>query len=335
MTNINIPEIIKHIEDGTATRNEIFTATSYMMDNRMSIPPALELKSLEYLIADYPNNVQFKRRMVSVYNLLKKTPPEALAIELTPEYIQEEYNTNFQESMQEYSDKVGYKDFDADFFPLLEYVRNYTMTSVERLYALWNCIGYLCGRQREGDFMEVGVWRGGSMMLAAFELLRRKEREMRHIWLYDTFTGLPRPNETLDTDILGNRAIDGWLPRNFADDTSVWAYASEEEVRSNMDKTGYPSSFLHFIAGKVEKTIPDVIPEKIALLRVDTDFYSSYKHTLEYVYDHVVEGGIVILDDYGHFCGARKAVDEFLKKRKICALMHRPDYSCRIFVKES
>ena len=324
--------LLAAIESGTQTREEVFSVIYALLGNGESVPPRLELCSLNYILQENPRQVSVKQRMVSVYNLLGETPPEELR-ELAEGYIQEEHAANHQEALREYAAKVGYKDFDPAFFPLFEAVRAYTMTSAERLYSLWSCVRYLHARGRKGDFMEVGVWRGGSMMLAAMTL-RQLKADDRPLWLYDTFTGLPRPDEALDTDILDNRAIDGWLPRSFDGRTSAWAYADEEEVRANMRETGYPEELVHFIAGKVEDTIPAVLPEKIALLRIDTDFYSSYKHTLEYAYDRLVPGGICILDDYGHFRGARKAVDEFLDQRGLCVLMHRPDYSCRIFVKE-
>lgn len=324
--------VLDRIESGVQTREEVFSVIYALMEKGRSVPPRLELCSLKYLLEDDPQQKSVKQRMVAVYNLLGEVPSEELAQELVADYIQEEHATNHQQVLQEYAAKVGCKDLDPAFFPLLGAVRAYTMTSAERLYALWSCVRYLHGRGREGDFMEVGVWRGGSMMLAAMTL--RQLGGKRHLWLYDTFSGLPRPDEALDTDILNNRAIDGWLPRSFDGRTSAWAYADEREVRENMRKTGYPDELLHFVAGKVEDTIPGTLPEKIALLRIDTDFYSSYRHTLEHAYDRLVPGGICILDDYGHFCGARKAVDDFLEQRQLCVLMHRPDYSCRVFVKE-
>jgi len=169
-------------------------------------------------------------------------------------------------------------------------------------------------------------------MLAAKRLANREKKD-RKIWLYDTYTGLPKPDTELDVDILGNRAIDGWEPRTSGDGQTFWGYATEEDVRSNMASTGYPEENLRFIRGLVEETIPSQAPEQIALLRIDTDWYASYCHILEHLYDRVSVGGVIIFDDYGQFLGARKAVDEFRRKQGIHSYLHRVDFSSRIMIK--
>ena len=214
---------------------------------------------------------------------------------------------------------------------IFEQVRKYTMTTVERLYALWCNTGYLCEAGIDGDVVECGVWRGGSMMTVALELLRRGQTD-RILWLYDTFAGLPRP-QAVDVDVLGNRAIDGWEAHTMPDGRTLWAYADESDVRNNMARAGYPDQRMNFVVGMVEEMLPKIGPQRIALLRLDTDWYASYKHVLNTLYDRVVTGGVIIFDDYGHFDGARKAVDEFREERRITSPLLRVDYSCRLMLK--
>jgi len=86
--------------------------------------------------------------------------------------------------------------------------------------------------------------------------------------------------------------------------TGVWCEASIEDVQANMSFTGYPSDRIHYVQGMVENTIPANMPDKIALLRLDTDWYASTKHELEHLYPLLEKGGVLLIDDYGHWQGA-------------------------------
>jgi len=221
---------------------------------------------------------------------------------------------------------------DPAFFSICERCRPYSMTSIERMYALFTAIKYLEEAGIDGDIVECGVWRGGSMMVVA-ETLAALGSTQRSLYLFDTYEGLPRPDEQKDIDIWGNRAIDGWLPRSVGEEKSHWAEASIEEVRANLLSTGYPASRINFVKGMVERTIPDAAPERIALLRLDTDWYASTRHELEHLFQRLSVRGVLILDDYGHFRGARAAVDEFFQDHGIPILLHRVDYSGRVGIK--
>jgi hypothetical protein len=234
--------------------------------------------------------------------------------------------------LDEYGKQVRFADVEPEFLALVEKVRRYTMTSRERLYALWSSVGYICEARVPGDFVECGVWRGGSVMMIALELIRRSATN-RHLWLYDTFAGLPKPDAALDVDVLGNRAIDGWQARTLTDGHTYWAFADEQDVRRNVGSTGYPQDRQHYVPGLVEETIPGVVPDRISLLRIDTDWYASYRHVLRELYDRVVPGGVVIFDDYGHFAGAKKAVEEFRAERGITSPLIRIDYTGRLMIK--
>jgi O-methyltransferase len=105
-------------------------------------------------------------------------------------------------------------------------------------------------------------------------------------------------------------------------------------VRRRIEPLGYPAARLHFVKGMVEDTIPKVAPEKIAILRLDTDFYSSTKHELLHLYPRLAPGGILIIDDYGAIPGARLAADEYASENRLDWFLHRVDPHVRLAVKQ-
>ena len=117
------------------------------------------------------------------------------------------------------------------------------------------------------------------------------------------------------------------------DGTNQWCFSSLEETRRNMLSVGYPQEGIHFVKGPVEQTIPANGPKEIALLRLDTDFYESSKHEMVHLFPRLVSGGVLLLDDYGHWEGQRLAVDEYLAENKVRLLLNRLDYTGRIGVK--
>lgn len=316
-----------------AERSAVMQAVQSHVRANQPVPLNLEKQALGFLLVDDPSRADLKRRLHAVMRLLGEQVPESLSNEVRTGLLDEEYAIDYQALLGEFGVQVNHEDMEPEFHPILQEVRRFSMTTVERLYALWTAVRYLQQAGIEGDFVEAGVWRGGSMMLAAREILRSGAAASRRLWLYDTFAGLPRPDTARDVDVLGNRAIDGWEARNLAGDTSVWAYADEAEVRRNMASTGYPADLMRFVVGKVEETVPAEAPERIALLRIDTDWHASYAHLLGTLYDRVVSGGVLLFDDYGHFLGARQAVDDFRRARGIYQPLVRIDYSCRMMIK--
>jgi O-methyltransferase len=226
--------------------------------------------------------------------------------------------------------KAGFDDLEPGFQPLMDFVKPYTMTSVERMYHLYTAARYLAQAKVAGDILECGVWRGGSMMLVAKTLLEAGDTG-RTLHLFDTYEGHPKPDSKLDVDMWGNRAVDEWIDLRKTDETSDWARVSIEEVQANMASTGYPGDRVRLVKGMVEKTAAANVPEKLALLRLDTDWYASAKISLEVFWPRLAVGGVLIVDDYGHYKGQRKAVDEFFAANP--QLLHRIDYSCRAIVK--
>jgi SAM-dependent methyltransferase len=223
-------------------------------------------------------------------------------------------------------------DLEAEFMAAQAVCQPFTMTSIERRYALWQAIHHVVKRRVEGAFVECGVWRGGSTMVAAIAL-RLLGADDRELWLYDTFEGMSEPTEH---DV---EAATGMLAGQHPDivnrviESNVFAYAELDDVRFNVARTGYPDDRIRYVQGKVEDTLPQYIPDRIAVLRLDTDWYESTRHELEHLWDRLAPGGVLIIDDYGHWAGARKAVDEFFAGRDDAPLLSRIDYPGRIGVK--
>jgi O-methyltransferase len=211
-------------------------------------------------------------------------------------------------------------------------VSPYTMTSMSRRLGLLEAVRYLVRNQIQGDIVECGVWHGGSMMLAARELLALGSGD-RHLYLMDTFEGMPAP-EAVDRDWADHSANDRMQNEVAARDHShMWCVTTLDKVTANMASTGYSAERLHFVKGLVQETLPAHAPERIALLRLDTDWYDSTKHELEHLYPRVVSGGIIIIDDYGYWKGQRQAVDEFLATVPEPLFLHRIDEAARCIVK--
>ncbi len=224
-----------------------------------------------------------------------------------------------------------HSDFDPAFLPILRRCQPATMTSVERIYALYKAVEYLSVTRIPGDIVECGVWRGGSMMCAALTLLEAGDT-CRRLYLYDTFAGMVPPDAT-DVDFKGRSAIGQLSAEQRTEDSYIWAYAPLEAVRGNMASTGYPEDQVSYVCGPVEQTIPATVPEAIALLRLDTDWYSSTRHELDHLFPRLAKGGVLIVDDYGHWQGARRAVDEYFAASDTKVLLNRIDYTARIGVR--
>ncbi|KUG27283.1 putative o-methyltransferase [hydrocarbon metagenome] len=207
----------------------------------------------------------------------------------------------------------------------------YSMTSGERMVGLIRAVEYLARYGIPGSFVECGVWKGGSTMAAALAL-RLYEGTTRDMYLFDTFCGMTEPTDS-DVALDGAPAAEEYRRHQTPDGGNTWCQAGLEEVKANMRSTGYPEERLHFIKGPVEETLPQHAPERIALMRLDTDWYASTRHELEHLYPRLVSGGVLIIDDYGHWKGSKQAVDEYIEKNNLRLLLTRMDYSGRLAVK--
>jgi O-methyltransferase len=222
-------------------------------------------------------------------------------------------------------------DYDERLARRIKAVRRDTLTTAPRIAALCDSVEYLVRSGVEGALVECGVWRGGSMMAAALTLLDLDAAD-RDLYLFDTFTGMPEPGAE---DVAS--AYDGYSPqkrwRRQMRLGREWAGVPVEEVRARLEGTGYPTERIHLVPGMVEDTVPDQAPERIALLRLDTDWYASTRHQLEHLYPRLSVGGVLIVDDYGHYAGARRAVEDYFAERGGRPLLARVDYTGRIAVK--
>lgn len=222
-------------------------------------------------------------------------------------------------------------DMENDFIQLYNQCKPFTMTSIDRMYALYKSIEYICKKNIDGDMAECGVWKGGSSMLMALTLIKSNASN-RKIILYDTYEGMSKPTK-YDVDIHGIQADKQLSNQKKNNDVnSIWCYETINEVKKNLYSTGYPKENLQFVKGKVEHTIPANIPNSLSLLRLDTDWYESTKHELIHLYPLLVKHGVLIIDDYGHWQGAQKAVDEYFSKDNFL-LLNRIDYTGRIAIK--
>ncbi len=232
---------------------------------------------------------------------------------------------------------------DEAFSRAWEQVEPYTMTSPERGRALWEAVRYVQERGIPGAWVECGVWRGGSSLLAALACRHWTEKAppseggsgpCRDFFLYDTFTGMTEPGAEDRIAWTGEAVRDRW------ERTPGWWAADQGSVARLMEEAGQiPPENLRIVPGDVLKTLEEEenLPEKIAVLRLDTDWYASTKRELEILYPRLIPGGILIIDDYGHFEGARQAVDGYFDPARPAApprpALFRADYTGRTAVK--
>jgi O-methyltransferase len=182
-----------------------------------------------------------------------------------------------------------------------------TLTGVEKLWPLVDAVRYIAAHDVPGALVECGVWRGGSVQAVAWTLLEAGVSD-RELHLFDTFEGMSAPTEDDVRTSTGATAVD-LLAAGKAK-----CEADYDDVHQGMTEIGYPMDLIHLHQGKVEDTVPGEAPDQIALLRLDTDWYESTKHELEHLYPRLAPGGVLIIDDFGSWDGARKATLEWLEQ---------------------
>jgi hypothetical protein len=227
-----------------------------------------------------------------------------------------------------------YHDMTADERTIFAEVCNFSCQMPEAVAQLCRAVEHLVKHEIEGDFVECGVYRGAAEV-AIIRTLQRLGVTDRDIWLYDTFEGMPEPDADRDQFYCEQPGdnMKFWDKTKRGDGGSDWVRAELNDVRQNILHATYPDERKHFVKGLVEDTIPGMMPDKIALLRLDTDFYSSTKHELQHLYPRVVSGGVVIIDDYGAYRGSQQATDEYLQEQGLRVLLTRIDEHVRLFVK--
>lgn len=220
-------------------------------------------------------------------------------------------------------------EIDAEQQQLIEAARGLSMTSPIAQWELIQSIRHVHQNAIPGDFVECGVWRGGNVVIAG--LMREKLGFDRQIWAYDTFSGMTAPTAA---DFKPAEDLD--VSKKFAEldrgSRNEWCYASDAEVLQNFEaRVG--NRKIRLIKGPVEETlkIAENLPDRIAILRLDTDFYESTKAELEILYPRLSRGGVLIVDDYGEWAGARKAVDEYFAGQPVW--LHYVTHTVRLMIK--
>jgi hypothetical protein len=220
---------------------------------------------------------------------------------------------------------------------IINQVRPYSMTNDLRIRAMLQGVDYVVRAGVPGVLAECGVWRGGSV-LAMILRLQQLGVDDRDIFLFDTFEGMTQPSRH-DVSDYDEPALETWN-RAGSEARKPWDFffkpelINEHTVRQTILSSGYPASRIHLVKGPVEQTMPEQAPERLALLRLDTDWYESTRHELIHLYPRLSRGGVLIIDDYGHWEGCRKAVDEYFSGDDAAPiLLNRIDYTARIAVK--
>ena len=216
---------------------------------------------------------------------------------------------------------------------LVETASEFSMTSYDRIFALLRAIQHIDNNNLEGDFVECGVWKGGNLILYQ-KMIEKLNIKGKKIYGFDTFEGMSNPT---DADFPADNLFGGFKAEHYMKTqkkdlniNNIHAYAPIEMVKNNFNNNTENRNNLILIKGKVEDTlkIQSNLPDKISILRLDTDWYESTKTELEILYPRLVKNGVLIIDDYGEWSGSRKATNEYFKDKKIA--MFKIDIAARL-----
>lgn len=230
--------------------------------------------------------------------------------------------------------QFGY-DEEQEIKDAVRLVNQNTMTSFERLASLWQQVRYVDKYNIPGAFVECGVWKGGSVGMMALAHRRSCAKPWRRLHLFDSFQGLPEPKSAVDgveaIKYSGNKSDGALKPI----DACVGALSDNKLLLEG--RISYPEELITYHVGWFENTVPQGSAEigPIALLRLDGDWYESTKVCLEHLYPKVVKGGVIVIDDYGHWEGCRKAVDEYISKLHEPVMLSHIDYTGRYWIRVS
>ena len=239
----------------------------------------------------------------------------------------------------------GY-DYADEGYNAVKLTRSNSMMPPINLFTLYEQAVYCEEKGIVGDFVECGVWKGGAVGIMAKANLQHGNAR-RHLHLFDAFDDICAPNAELD----GKRAVEdmnfyagvtdqnkimGQLEpvKGFYD--KLGGYGTIDACRDLLEHTiGYPTQYIHYHKGWFQDTLPIQSHgiNQISILRLDGDWYESIKTCLEHLYDKVVVGGIIVIDDYGYYDGCTKAVDEFLARKNVKTFLSYSSVGCRYFLK--
>lgn len=236
---------------------------------------------------------------------------------------------------------AGY-DLESEAWESMQVVRSHTMVPYARLVTLYQQVVACERHDIAGSYVECGTWKGGAVGLMALGNLRHSAQR-RHIHLFDSFAGIPEPDEEVDGEravqevvSVGGEAKGRLVPIKGFYDKYADGVGDLETNRHLLETViGYDSRFLHYHEGWFQDTLPRVAPvlADIAILRLDCDWYASTRICLEYLYNKVVTGGFVVIDDYGYYDGCKRAADEFMTRERIRAYLNHIDASGRYWIK--
>lgn len=206
-------------------------------------------------------------------------------------------------------------------------ISQYTMSGYRRFSNIYDLSETVEKESISGAFVECGVWKGGCAATMAY--VAQKYNSDRKTWLFDSFEGLPEPSEKDGIVAKSRMAI------NVKEENRKCVASVEDIEELFFQKLKLERKYVLIRKGWFQNVLPNVKNEigAIAILRIDADWYESTKSCFDNLYDNVVSGGYVVIDDYGHWEGCRKAVDEFLESRNISVELVEIDYTGRYFKK--
>ncbi len=207
----------------------------------------------------------------------------------------------------------------------IKHFQKITLASELNLWSIYQSLKYINYEKIEGDIVECGVYNGNT--LAFIGEINDELNLNRKIWGYDTFNGFVE-NSFTDKD------IDFKTRRKVKNGTSD-IYYTLNEVKKNIKQNNKKNFDKYiFIEGDILETlnIKENIPDRISFLRLDTDIYKTTKKQLEILYEKLVKGGVLHIDDYGICPGVKTAVDNFFSDKDIW--LHRADMACRYLIKK-
>lgn len=228
----------------------------------------------------------------------------------------------------DYRRRPEYQILSAAERSIVDSVKHNTMISVAGIVACIDSAAHLAKSNLAGAIVECGVWRGGAVQAMLLKLVGVGDMS-RDVFLFDTFQGMTEPTAE-DVSYEGSDAV------TLNDGTHEgWCLATLEEVRATIASTGYPQEKVHFVQGDVRDTIPQWRERigPISLLRLDTDWYELTKLEMNALYPLLVSRGLLIVDDYGFWKGARQAIDEYFQQQSQQPFLFRIDYSERLLIK--
>lgn len=198
-----------------------------------------------------------------------------------------------------------------------------SMLPLARMDNLETCVRRVVEDKVPGDLIETGVWRGGATIFMR-ALLKLYGETGRAVWVADSFEGLPEPDA--EKFPLEAKAYHGPVMTK----AMKRLEASLEDVQANFAAYGLLDDQVRFLKGWFKDTLPGAPIERLAVMRLDGDYYDSTRDALVNLYDKLSPGGFCIVDDYGEdgwtYC--RKAVDDFRAERCVTEPLIQVDASC-------